>query len=85
MAHHQHSNLVTNDPKKKMVRKSFEVHSSKIAFTDSVGFGSICYSLKGCTQFLVEPIGELRPRDISVLLHNPRDIGCNELVKLDAH
>ena len=36
MTHYEDSNSVTNDPKKKMVGESFEIHAAKIALANRI-------------------------------------------------
>jgi ribosomal protein L24 len=56
MAHYQHSNFVTHNPEKKVIRESLEIHASKVALTNGVRLWRVSRLLKERAQLLVEII-----------------------------
>ena len=74
MTHYEDSNFVTYDPKKKVVRKSFEIHASKVARANCKRLWRVGSFLKEGPQFLVEVISELRSCYIIVVIHDAGDV-----------
>jgi hypothetical protein len=85
MANDQYANAIFHYAKEEVIGESVEIHTSNIPLMSVIGFRRVRSFEKIRLEFSIELFRELRTCDILVVIHNPRDVGMNFLVKLQPH
>jgi len=85
MTDDKNTNFIANNPEKKMIRESIQVHPPDIAFANCkrVGSGSGC--LHELPKLGVEVVGEIRGTDLLVIRHYSVNIRIDLPMKDEPH